>query len=126
MQTINYLTIVNQDYDSFYLNLLKNALKYGMTKKEFWESSFQEYCAYEKQYVEKIHEQSHIQGLYNYIALSTILSNMFKEKGQKADEYPIKNLLEDSKVKQKINIKEIVKNDDTFDKLYFNMLSKCR
>ena len=60
---INFITILNFDYDSYYMTLLKNALKYGMKKEEFWKDNIQDYFVYEEAYVEKIHEQSHIQGL---------------------------------------------------------------
>lgn len=71
--------------------MLKNALKYGMTVNEFWNSNWWNYVAYEEAYIERTHEQNHIQGLYNYIALNVIVSNIFKKKGEKAVEYPQTN-----------------------------------
>lgn len=72
--------------------MLKNAIKYGMTPKEFWHSDINDYYAYEIAYVEKLHETTHLQGYYNYIALQTIFSNMFRKDGEKVEHYPKQNL----------------------------------
>lgn len=106
------------------MTLLKNALKYGMTKEEFWKDNIQDYFVYEEAYVERVHEQTHIQGLYNYIAIETICANLFKKKGDKASEYPKDNLLfkNDGKEKNK-DIKPKTKED--VEQAYFKKLAQC-
>lgn len=121
---INFITILNFDYDSYYMTLLKNALKYGMKKEEFWKDNIQDYFVYEEAYVEKIHEQSHIQGLYNYIAIETICANLFKKKGEKTSEYPKESLLLKNDKKQNVkNIKPKKKED--IEQIYFEKLAQC-
>ena len=75
--------IMNFDYDKYYFDIYKNAIKYGMTREDFWlNCEWKEYFAYEEAYYEKLHETSHIQGMYNYIALTTVVGNIFKNKGE--------------------------------------------
>lgn len=63
-----------------------------MSFQEFWHSEIEVYYAYELAYIEKLHETNHLQGYYNYLALQTIFSNMFKKSGEKEEEYPKENL----------------------------------
>lgn len=124
---IDFIIVVSQDYDTYYLTLLKNALKYGMTKDEFWKSDISTYYAYEKAYEEKIHENNHIQGYYNFIALSTIFENLFAKKGDKPKQYPRENELAMSRNGNN-NTKKSFKNMTTEDveKLYLYRLSRCK
>ena len=126
-RTIDFIIVVSQDYDTYYLTLLKNALKYGMTKDEFWKSDINTYYAYEKAYEETIHENAHIQGYYNFIALSTIFENLFANKGDKPKQYPKENELAMMK-KENVNTNKINKNITTEDveKLYLYRLSQCK
>lgn len=109
------IQIISIDIDYQYEELYKNALKYGMSKNEFWYGEdYKEYFLYEEAYYERLHETSHIQGYYNYIALSTTMSNMFKNKGDKGIEYPEMNILSSQREKSfneaKNGFKQSVKN----------------
>ena len=64
------------------------ALEYGMTTDEFWNGNPDLLYAYQKAYINRVHKQSHIQGLYINLAMNVSLSNAFRSKGQEAVEYP--------------------------------------
>ena len=122
--TLIYISVF--DYDTYYNNLFKNAIKYGMSRNEFWYiCEWKEYFIYEEAYIEKIHEQSHIQGFYSFIALNTALGNAFKKKEDKALEYPSENMLS----KQKQNIENKVKKEkitkENLQNVYMNRLANC-
>ena len=123
----NIFFVIYFDYNKYYNELLKNALKYGMSREQFWYgTNYKEYFIYEEAYFEKLHEQTHIQGYYNFIAFNCVLSNMFcdKKKGQKPMEYPQENMLHSiqDKTKNKTNVKkEITKQN--FQQTYMNRLS---
>ena len=69
------------DYNNLYNDLLKNAIKYGMSINEFWHSeNYKIYFLYEEAYFEKLHEEKHTQGLYNFIAFNTVIGNAFRDK----------------------------------------------
>ena len=121
---LNFFKVIVFDYDEYYLTLLKNALKYGMTRDEFYNNNLKEYYCYEEAYIEKIHEQSHIQGLYSYIALQTIASNLLSKKGEKPLEYPKKDLYLQEK-ESNINNKTKKITKDNLHKKYMNSLLKC-
>ena len=125
----NLIYISIFDYDKYYNELYKNAIKYGMTKKQFWEEiEWQDYYVYEEAYVEKLHEQTHIQGYYNYIAFSTIYANMFSKDKSKAENYPTLNLYLQSKENNQENkvIEHKVKiTKENLDKVYQNRLANC-
>lgn len=72
----------------FYVEELPLALEYGMTPKQFWEEDMDLFYAYQKAYVNRVHKQSHIQGLYANLAFQTTLSNVLAKKGDKAINYP--------------------------------------
>lgn len=59
-----------------------------MTPEQFWNDDGTLFYVYEKAYITKLHTESHIQGMYNYLALETIFSNAFAKKGTKKVEYP--------------------------------------
>lgn len=118
---INYvyklIQLVNFDYEEYYDNLFKNAIKYGMKPNEFWNNeNFKIYYFYEEAYIEKLHEEKHLQGMYNFIALSTVISNALRDsKGGKPLEYPRENLYISQKelLINKQNKKEIPKEKVT-------------
>lgn len=103
---INYLDFINDKYnidiDNYYYDLLEQAIEYGMTPKQFWEEDIELFYCYRNAYIKRTHYQYHTLGLYNVVALGTVLGNMFKKQGTKNIEYPKDNLLE-------TNIKEIEK-----------------
>lgn len=82
-----------------------------MSIKEFWHSDLNDYYAYELAYTEKLHETTHLQGYYNYLALQTIFSNMFKKSGEKVEEYPKENLYT---IYQKSESKKTQQNNSNF------------
>lgn len=86
------MVVAKFDYDKYYSNLLKNALKYGMTRNEFWYvEDWKEYYLYEEAYYERLHESSHIQGQYFYTAMQSILSMVFCKNDNERIEYPKQN-----------------------------------
>ena len=100
------INLIVFDYDKLYDELLKNAIKYGMSIKDFWcNDDYKVYFLYEEAYFEKLHEEKHIQGLYNFIAFNTVLGNAFmdKKKGNKPLDYPKENLYITSLQKEKDN-----------------------
>ena len=129
----NILLITTIDYDKQYNELFKNALKYGMSKEDFWNGGdWKDYFIYEEAYLERLHEQNHIQGYYNFIAFSVVMSNAFmdKKKVHKPQEYPINNIYQESKEKLtkavKLTNKGNVKlNKDNLQKVYMNRLANC-
>lgn len=121
----NFFTICFQDYDKYYLELLKNAIKYGMKSNEFWNNDIQEYYAYEEAYIERLHEQTHLQGLYNHIALECVVSEILS-KPQDVIRYPKENEYQ-TRNKQSIykSKKQIKITKDNLDKVFANRLSEC-
>ncbi len=117
------------DYDKYYDELLKNALKYGMTRNDFWNgSNYKDYFLYEEAYYEKMHEQTHIQGYYNYIALNAVVSNMFmdKNKGNKPLVYPEKNIYTSAKEKRVVGtITSTKTTKENKQKVFMKRLANC-
>ena len=117
------------DYDKYYDELLKNALKYGMSRNDFWYgSNYKDYFLYEEAYYEKMHEQTHIQGYYNYIALNVVLSNMFmdKNKGNKPLVYPEKNIYASAKEKRVVgDITSVKTTKENKQKVFMKRLANC-
>lgn len=119
------------DYDKYYNEIFKNALKYGMSKEDFWNGAdWKDYFIYEEAYLERLHEQTHIQGYYNFIAFSTVMSNAFmdKNKGNKPLEYPVNNIYHESKEKLAKGVKTTNKgnlklNKDNLQQVYMNRLA---
>lgn len=72
----------------YYVEELPLAIEYGMPIDEFWNGDIELFYAYQKAYINRLHRQSHIQGLYMNLALNVTYSNMFKKNNQKETEYP--------------------------------------
>ena len=90
------------DYNVIYDDLLKNAIKYGMSVNDFFNfDNYKIYYLYEEAYYEKLHEEKHTQGMYNFIAFNTVIGNALRDskKGGKPLEYPTKDLYEISRKK---------------------------
>lgn len=68
-----------------------------MTIEQFWHDDPKLIFVYQKAYLNKLHQEAHTQGFYNFVALTTALGNAFRKKGQKAEEYPRKPLDEPKK-----------------------------
>lgn len=127
---LNFFYIIVFDYDKYYFELLKNALKYGMTSERFWNNDTREYYCYQEMYYERIHEQSHIQGLYSYTALSTIVNNLFAKNKNEGIEYPKQDFYTQDKEKRLKNdfnsVKTSVKiTKDNLHNVYMNKLANC-
>lgn len=58
-----------------------------MTDYEFWHKDPNLIVAFHKEYYRHLHEESHAQGFYGFVALSTALSNAFRKKGEKSHDY---------------------------------------
>lgn len=85
-----------EDVDSYYYDLLEQAIEYGMTPKQFWEEEIEMFFCYRNAYLQRLHNQCHIQGLYNFMAYSISIANMFKKNKNDKIEYPKDNLLRTS------------------------------
>ena len=129
----NIIFILVFDYDKYYNELFKNALKYGMSRNDFWYGNdWKDYLIYEDAYYERLHEQTHIQGYYNYIAFNTILSNAFmdKKKGNKPLNYPEHNLYQENmknidKAVKTTNTSNVKLNKENLQQVYMNRLANC-
>lgn len=73
-----------------------------MTYHQFWYEEPKLLESYQKAYYRKLHEEAHIYGYYDFIGVSTALSNAFRKKGEKAHEY-IQKPIEVFKKKEKEN-----------------------
>lgn len=89
----NYYNFINEDIDTYYYDLLEQAIEYGMTPNQFWEEDIELFFCYRNAYIKRLHNQCHIQGLYNYVAYSTVIANMFKKDNSDKINYPKKDLL---------------------------------
>lgn len=63
-----------------------------MTIEQFWYDDIELFYVYQKAYINRIHTQAHINGLYINLALSVTFGNMFKKNGSQAFEYPKKDV----------------------------------
>lgn len=99
-----------EDIDSYYYDLLEQAIEYGMTPKQFWEEEVEMFFCYRNAYLQRLHNQCHIQGLYNFMAYSISIANMFKKNKSDKIEYPKDNLLKTSLEEHinKINEKKVI------------------
>lgn len=125
-------TIINNnfvDIDDYYYDLLEQALEYGMTPKQFWEEDMEQFYCYRNAYFKKIHRVSHIQGLYNNIAIGICLANCLKKKSDKSLEYPKEDLFSTNinEVLNEFNKEKIITkvNKNNFEEQYRLRLSKC-
>lgn len=99
-----------EDIDSYYYDLLEQAIEYGMTPKQFWEEEVEMFFCYRNAYLQRLHNQCHIQGLYNFMAYSISIANMFKKNKNDKIDYPKDNLLKTSLEEHinKINEKKVI------------------
>lgn len=58
-----------------------------MTPDQFWNSEPYIFFAYEKAYITRLHNESHIRGLYIYNAFSIVMAKAFSKNSSSA-EYP--------------------------------------
>lgn len=123
----NIIYITTFNYDKYYQELLKNALKYGMSFNDFWyNTKCEDYYLYEKSYYERLDESSHIEGYYNYIALKSIVSSIFAKNKEDIMNYPTNNLLKQAeidKISKKVTNEKITK--ENLDEVFRNRLKNC-
>lgn len=107
-----------EDIDSYYYDLLEQAIEYGMTPKQFWEEEVEMFFCYRNAYLQRLHNQCHIQGLYNFMAYSISIANMFKNNRSDKIEYPKDNLLKTSLEEHinKINEKKVILKSNQVNK----------
>lgn len=58
-----------------------------MTVEQFWHDEPELIIVYHKAYYRRLHTEAHTQGFYDFVALSTALSNAFRKKGEKSHDY---------------------------------------
>lgn len=64
-----------------------------MTEEQYWHGEPKLLEAYYKTWLESEHQKAHIQGYYYFVAISTALSNAFREKNKKVIPYMEKPLI---------------------------------
>lgn len=125
------LKFITYDYDEYYDELLKNALKYGMSISDFYNQDLRYYYFYEEAYYDKLHETAHIQGLYNYRALLSVISSIIPQKNNnKPLEYPQMNIYMEAIQKRnsvaKNNHKtKMILTKENKQEYYMNSLANC-
>ena len=125
--TYNIIFTISFNYEKYYNELLKNALKYGISRNDFWYGiNYKDYFIYEEAYYEKLHYEAHIQGFYNYIAFNTVLANMFRKQGENAIEYPNMDIYTEMQEKAKKSQKTTQKiTKENLQEVYVNRLANC-
>lgn len=86
------------------------ALEYGMTPHDFWNEDCDLLYAYQKAYINKLHTNAHIQGLYNELSVRIAIANSFKKPEDKIVEYPkeqVFNPFNEKKEKEKTFVEQI-------------------
>lgn len=126
------ILLINFDYEKYYRELFKNALKYGMTKNQFWYEDYKDYFIYEEAYQERLHEQTHIQGYYNCIAYNVVLANAFSsiKSNNKTLNYPEIDIYSQYKKKSNKNentsvIDNVKITKENLNQVFIQRLSNC-
>lgn len=92
----------------------------GMTYEEFWFGTPRIAEYYRKAHQYRQDEQNFglwLQGYYNHLAVSIALSNAFKAKGKKADEYLKEPIPLRQKTKKEMDAEQERKNAELVNKL---------
>ena len=110
------LDFLKTDIERTYYDLLALAIEYGMTPKEFWEDDIQLLYVYQKAYINRLHKQTHLQGLYNELAFGVVVGRAFSKKNSKKMQYPKEDVYnpfkqENKKIEQKSKPQEMSIND---------------
>lgn len=87
----NLVSFITLDVDVEYYELLSLAIEYGMKPNEFWNNDIQEFYCYQVAHINKSYNEAYQNGFYNYVAFSTVMANVFKEKNKPVQEYPKEN-----------------------------------
>lgn len=139
--SINLIEIIRQDIEEYYFQILESAIEYGLSVKDFWDCEIDVFYCYENAYLSKLHNQTHLQGYYNYVALTIVLSNILRNKNDKELKYPEENYyiqylkgLEDKEEKSIIRRGKRIQNGkgdiglgnkESFEEIYRDRLSQC-
>lgn len=77
------------------------ALEYGMSLDDFWNGDCDLIYAYQKAYINKMHNTAYVNSLYNKVAYEVCLANAFRKKGTKATKFPTEAIFNPFSQKQK-------------------------
>lgn len=110
------IEVLKIDIDKNYYEMLTMAIEYGMTPNEFWNDEIQLFYVYQKAYINRLHRETHLQGLYNELAFSVVISKAFSKKENNKITYPKEDVYnpfkqEKKKVEQKQQTQQMSMND---------------
>lgn len=108
--------LLKTDVDKSYYEMLTMAIEYGMTPNEFWNDDIQLIYIYQKAYINRLHRETHLQGLYNELAFSVVIGKAFSKKENNKITYPKEDVYnpfkqEKKKVEQKQQTQQMSMND---------------
>lgn len=83
-----------------------------MTYEQYWHGEPNLLGIYYKAYMQKLHQEAHAYGYYQFVAVSTALSNAFREKGKKPISYLEKPLITAESYNKKQITKENVNQEN--------------
>lgn len=110
------IEVLKIDIDNNYYDLLSMAIEYGMTPNQFWYDDIQLLYIYQKAYINRLHRQTHLQGLYNELAFSVVIGKAFSKRENKKINYPKEDVYnpfkqENKKVERKQPTQQMSMND---------------
>lgn len=97
----------------YFVEELPLALEYGMSPHQFWEEDIDLFYAYQKAYVNRVHNQAHLIGLYNELAYSVTMANAFRQKNSDVVSYPKEDVYNPLKTQAKDKEKTFIESLDT-------------
>lgn len=89
------------------------AIQYGMPIKEFWDEDESLFYAYQKAYINNLHQTSHINALYFKIGIELGIANLFKGKNDKYIEFPSEDFYNPFNNEKEENAKSFIEKFDT-------------
>ena len=114
---INIIDFIVLDIDEEYYKMLEKAIEFGMSVSEFWYGNINMFSIYSKAYINRLHKQAFVNGIYNDEALRTELNNMFIDtsKGQKQIFYPKEDIYNPFSKKPDINKNNSLKKENNYE-----------
>lgn len=110
------------DLDNEYYKLLEIAIECGMTSEEFWNGDIVMFAIYSNAYINRLHKQAFVNGIYYDRSLQIEIGNVFLKKGQQPYQYPtedifnpLKNMSKQLEYKRNKNNKELTNADLYYD-----------
>lgn len=97
----------------YFVEELPLALEYGMSPHQFWEEDIDLFYAYQKAYVNRVHNQAHLIGMYNELAYSVTMANAFRQKNSDVVSYPKEDVYNPLKTQAKDKEKTFIESLDT-------------